>query len=109
MRVAQFFPTLKLNLTRNYHGNPAGSTENCAVGLVGWLGWYSWIYPVSLSLHQLGEIMNIEFAFLFGCMFIAMCLAVALLVRAEERARKLEERLDFYIAWNEDLQDKARG
>ena len=98
MGVAQFFPVLKLNLTRSYHGNPAVHSENCAVGLVGWLGWYSWVYPVSLSLHQLGEIMNIEFAFLFGCMFIAMCLAVALLIRSEERARKLE-----------DLLEKARG
>ena len=42
--------------------------------------------------------MNMEIAFLFGCMFIAMCIAVALLVRAEERARKLE-----------DLLEKARG
>ena len=38
--------------------------------------------------------MNMEEAFLFGCMFAAMCLAVVLLVRAEERARKAEEKLE---------------
>lgn len=98
MRVAQFFPALKLNLIRNCHVNPINNSESGAVGLVCWLGWYSWVYTVSLSLHQLGEIMNMEIAFLFGCMFIAMCLAVALLIRSEERARKLE-----------DLLEKARG